>query len=440
MAEKKYLSVYGKGATEVVGRILPVWKNENRSDKDFGHMTTIPPSQKEEHWSCHLALQDLTGGLNYIGPYPDRHSMSVSPADLLKAINEKAAEFMLQISRNNELVVLNHITGEKPNLKRLSQITVLSPTIEKQLEFGEKELKVIKRSEPGKNNMETRWEWNEDVISKESAHVLPPGIRAVVPADDPIIPIITTKANMEGRKIRIEGINPLDWKKESFWLKDVKDPVAELKLLQTSPGAIRMFRPRKYFRDCLCEANIVHGIRPDYTQHVKDQNLLKKKYKEAVAVCSNIIKKKNNFCVTKNDYDNLCQIGVTLFQDDDFRQTLKADAEVLKFFKADEEDIRLLETLTSTVEDVVSGKRKPLSGSETITLLNNLNSIMEHPELKGFRPGELNTKILEPLGPEYFISGRCIALLEALREYGGGFMSCRQVDKSPGLANGRRHL
>ena len=68
MADRKYLAVYGRSATEVVGRIVEVWKNEERDSSGYGTLSITRPSRREGRWSRHLALQDMTGGLNYIGP------------------------------------------------------------------------------------------------------------------------------------------------------------------------------------------------------------------------------------------------------------------------------------------------------------------------------------------------------------------------------------
>ena len=98
MTDRKYLAVYGKGSTEVVGRIVEVWKNEERDSSGYGTLSMARPSRREGRWSRHLALQDMTGGLNYTGPRPDLNSGNLYFRDVMMAVPEEKAQAMLKES------------------------------------------------------------------------------------------------------------------------------------------------------------------------------------------------------------------------------------------------------------------------------------------------------------------------------------------------------
>ena len=146
MADRKYLAVYGKGVTEVVGRVVTVWRNENPEASGSRSMSTRRPDPKNGKWSRHLALQDLTGGLNYIGPYPDRNTEVLYFRDIMAAIPEEQATALLKEADEGCLHVLRHVTGELPSLTRLD-LFPMTPNIESQLEYGEKETGIIRRTE-----------------------------------------------------------------------------------------------------------------------------------------------------------------------------------------------------------------------------------------------------------------------------------------------------
>lgn len=426
MADRKYLAVYGKGATEVVGRVVTVWRNEDTEASGSRSMSTRRPDPKNGKWSRHLALQDLTDGLNYIGPYPDRNTEVLYFRDIMAAIPEEQASALLKEADEGRLHILRHVTGELPSLTRLD-LSPMTPNIESQLEYGEKETGIIRRTEQTGAYSDIRWKWNQE--TPDNGTVLPAGIRAVVPADDPIIPIIITGAKEEKGAIRIEGINPLEWKKESFRMTDVPQLRAELETLRNTPGSIRMFRPKKYWRGLLNEAEIIHAPIKDERSKKDSMDRLKSNYDTAIRRLRQYQNDRNKMKMTDKSSIQLQFAGTVLFRAEGFKETLLLAEKVLQFVN----DKQGVESLKSAMDDInaeLSKRNVLFSASAVANILERIEDVMSRPALHNVRFGEVDVESLKPLPPEAGVSNRCRALLGALKEYGGNLCAVDDEKKA----------
>ena len=419
MADRKYLAVYGKGATEVVGRIVEVWKNEERDSTGYSTLSTKRPEKNKGHFSRHLALQDLTGGLNYIGPYPDVGSGNLYFRDIMVAVPEAKAASMLKESAEGRLHVLRHVTGETPSVIRVD-MTDMTPNIEKQLEYGEKTAGTITRAANGGTWTDMRWKWNEEAMDHDADFAS--RIKAVTPVDDPIIPIIVTEAHEEKEKsvLRIEGINPLDWKRESFRLTGVSQTRAELETLRNTLGSIRMFRPRKYYGGSLNQAEIVHADTRDSQSEDKERMRLKSNYDTAMKRLQEYSHQGEHF---DKNYIQLQIAGTLLFRTPGFKETLLLAKSIMTFGK----DYVQAEKITAILDetDKMCSEKLFLSidQQKMADVLKRIQTVMSNPALQNVQFGDVKMSELTHMGPEEGIADRCMALLRALREYGGELCS-----------------
>ena len=419
MADRKYLAVYGKGATEVVGRVVEVWKNEERDSTDYGTLSTRRPEKSKGHFSRHLALQDLTGGLNYIGPYPDVGYGNLYLRDIMAAVPEAKAASMLKESTEGRLHVLRHVTGELPTVSRID-MTDMTPNIEKQLEYGEKTSGAITRTAKDGTWTDMRWKWNEEALVHDADFAS--RIKAVTPVDDPIIPIIVTGAHEEKGKgvLRIEGINPLDWKRESFRLTGVSQTRAELETLRNTPGSIRMFRPRKYYSGSLNQAEIVHADKGDGQSEDKERMRLKSNYETAIRRLQEYSHQGEHF---DKNYIQLQIAGTLLFRTPGFKETLLLTKSIMTF----EKDYVQAEKITAILDetDRICSEKLFLSIDQRkmADVLKRIQTVMSNPVLQNVQFGDVKMSELTPMGPEEGVADRCMALLRALREYGGELCS-----------------
>ena len=419
MADRKYLAVYGKGATEVVGRVVEVWKNEKRDSTDYGTLSTKRPEKSKGHFSRHLALQDLTGGLNYIGPYPDVGYGNLYFRDIMAAVPESKAESMLKESKEGRLHVLRHVTGELPAVSRID-MTDMTPNIEKQLEYGEKTSGAIMRTANGGTWTDMRWKWNEEALDHDADFAS--RIKAVTPVDDPIIPIIVTSANEEKEKgvLRIEGINPLDWKRESFRLTGVSQTRAELETLRNTLGSIRMFRPRKYYEGSLNQAEIVHADTRDSQSEDKERMRLKSNYETAMKRLQEYSHQGEHF---DKNYIQLQIAGTLLFRAPGFKETLLLAKSIMTFGK----DYVQAENITAILDetDKMCSEKLFLSidQQKMADVLKRIQTVMSNPVLQNVQFGDVKISELTHMKPEEGVVDRCMALLRALREYGGELCS-----------------
>ena len=422
MADRKYLAVYGKGATEVVGRIVEVWKNEERDSSGYGTLSMTRPSRREGRWSRHLALQDMTGGLNYIGPRPDLNTGNLYCRDVMMAVPEEKAKAMLKESGEGKLHVLRHVTGELPAVSRID-MTDMTPNIEKQLEYGEKTSGAITRTAKGGTWTDIRWKWNEEALDHDMGFTS--RIKAVTPVDDPIIPIIVTGAREEKEEkgkgvLRIEGINPLDWKRESFRLTGVSQTKAELEILRNTPGSIRMFRPRKYYSGSLNQAEIVHADTRDSQSEDKERMRLKSNYETAMKRLQEYSHQGEHF---DKNYIQLQIAGTLLFRTPGFKETLLLAKSIMTFGK----DYVQTEKITAILDetDKMCSERRFLSIDQRkmADMLKRIQAVMSNPVLQNVQFGDVKISELTHMGPEEGVADRCMALLRALREYGGELCS-----------------
>ena len=413
MADRKYLAVYGRSATEVVGRIVEVWKNEERDSSGYGTLSMTRPSRREGRWSRHLALQDLTGGLNYIGPYPDVGYGNLYFRDIMVAVPEAKAESMLKESAEGRLHVLKHVTGETPSVIRVD-MTDMTPNIERQLEYGEKTSCAITRTAQGGTLSDMRWKWNEKALGHDADFTS--SIKAVTPVDDPIIPIIVTGAREEKGVIRIEGINPLDWKRESFRLTDVPQAKAELETLCNTPGSIRMFRPRKYYRGSLNQAEIVHADDKDREPEDKEQMRLKCNYETALR---RLDEYRHQGKSSDKNYIQMQIAGTILFRSPGFRETLLLAKSIMTLNKDYAQAERLTAILDETERMGAEKQFLSIDRQRMADTLERINDVFSDPALRNIRFGNVRMSELMPIGPAEGVTDRCMALLRALREYGG---------------------
>ena len=413
MADRKYLAVYGKGATEVVGRIVEVWKNEERDSSGYGTLSMTRPSRREGRWSRHLALQDMIGGLNYIGPYPDPGFGHLYYRDIMMAVPEEKAKSMLRESEEGRLHVLRHVTGELPTVSRID-MTEMTPNIEKQLEYGEKTVRTITRTANGGTWTDIRWKWNEETFGHDADFTS--SIKAVTPVDDPIIPIIVTGAREEKGVLRIEGINPLDWKRESFRLTDVPQTKAELETLCNTPGSIRMFRPRKYYRGSLNQAEIVHADDRDREPEDKEQMRLKCNYETALR---RLDEYRHQGKFSDKNYIQMQIAGTILFRSPGFRETLLLAKSIMTLNKNYVQAERLTAILDETERMGAEKQFLSIDRQRMADTLERINDVFSDPALQNIRFGNVRMSELMPIGPAEGVTDRCMALLRALREYGG---------------------
>ena len=415
MADRKYLAVYGKGATEVVGRVVEVWKNEERDSTGYGTLSTRRPEKSKGHFSRHLALQDLTGGLNYIGPYPDVGYGNLYFRDIMAAVPEAKAESMLKESAEGRLHVLRHVTGELPAISRIDMIE-MTPNIEKQLEYGEKTSGAITRTAKDGTWTDMRWKWNEEALVHDADFAS--RIKAVTPVDDPIIPIIVTGAHEEKGKgvLRIEGVNPLDWKRESFRLTGVSQTRAELETLRNTPGSIRMFRPRKYYSGSLNQAEIVHADKGDSQSEDKERMRLKSNYETAIRRLQEYSHQGEHF---DKNYIQLQIAGTLLFRTPGFKETLLLAKSIMTFEKDYIQAGKITAILDET--DRICSEKLFLSIDQRkmADVLKRIQTVMSNPVLQNVQFGNVKMSELTLMGPEEGVADRCMALLRALREYGG---------------------
>lgn len=415
MADRKYLAVYGKGATEVVGRIVEVWRNESRNSDGYGTLTTNRPTKGEGGWSRHLALQDMTGGLNYIGPRPDLNSGNLYYRDIMMAVPEEKAKSMLKESEEGKLHVLRHVTGELPAVSRID-MTEMTPNIEKQLEYGEKMAGTITRTAKGGTWTDMRWKWNEEALDHGADFASK--IKAVTPVDDPIIPIIVTGVQEEKGKgvLRIEGVNPLDWKRESFRLTGVSQTRAELETLRNTPGSIRMFRPRKYYSGSLNQAEIVHADKGDGQSEDKERMRLKSNYETAMKRLLEYTHQGEHF---DKNYIQLQIAGTLLFRTPGFKETLLLAKSIMTFGKDSVQAEKITAILNETDRMCSEKLFLSIDQQKMADVLKRIQTVMSNPVLQNVQFGDVKISELTSMGPEEGVTDRCMALLRALREYGG---------------------
>lgn len=411
MADRKYLAVYGKGATEVVGRVIEVWRNEEPHGN--GQVSTKHPARGSGRWSRHLALQDMTGGLNYIGPYPELGLSTLYYRDVMTAVPEEKAVAMLKEASEGRLHVLKHVTGEIPSLNRLDRIE-MTPNIEKQLEYGENKTHTVTRSAKGQLWSDVRWTWNEEVLERDQKKAFTSGIRAVTPADDPIIPIIVTGAKKEKDAIRVEGINPLDWKKESFRLTKVANLKSELDILCGTPGSIRMFRPHKYYIGTLNEAEIIHSKIKDRDSEKVSQEQLKSKYKA-------VRERLHEYNQRKTDKScmRLLLAGMVFLTSEGVMETLNLAKNILRLEK-DDRAVEKLSAIINETAQIISLKNGRFTDHQRLAdVLQRMEMVMSNPLLWDVQFGNVNLSKLKPTEPEEEVYNRCRALLKTMKEYGG---------------------
>lgn len=270
--EKKYLGVYGQGLTYVVGNVVPAWRNVSAGNEKPAW--TLEHPEDKENWARHLVLIDVTGGMNHISPYPERtdatnpytRTMTRSKMDELKKLEQDGKKMKLH--------VLQHISGEEHGITTLEE-SIGVPTISRQLEIGKK-FGVFNELPPAKPGGKTKWRLAENAQHIRPHEALPAGIGATKNIGIPLVPMLVTgyesvKFQNGFECYKINAFNPLDLKKEEFWLKSMKVCDKNRELLERLRFSFRMFEPSKYVEGKLSTAMLVmQSQQSDLEQYKKN--------------------------------------------------------------------------------------------------------------------------------------------------------------------------
>ena len=195
---------------------------------------------------------------------------------------------------------------------------------------------------------------------------------------------------------------------------------AELETLRNTPGSIRMFRPRKYYSGSLNQAEIVHADKGDGQSEDKERMRLKSNYETAMKRLQEYSHQGEHF---DKNYIQLQIAGTLLFRTPGFKETLLLAKSIMTFGKDYVQAEKITAILNET--DKMCSERRFLSIDQRkmADMLKRIQAVMSNPVLQNVQFGDVKISELTHMGPEEGVADRCMALLRALREYGGELCS-----------------